>query len=613
MGAALLVAACGGDPAAAGPAAGAGGQGAGGAAGGCAPGTLARDDGTCMAAGIDPADCAPGFVSDGDAGCAPVLPDAPCPEGEMAVPGETTCRPVAPCGAGKWGDIPVEPDTEYVDAAYAGPTSDGSEAMPWKTVVAAVAAAAPGAIVAIAPGTYPVKIEIQNKPVRLWGKCPGEVELATDGDVTVLVLGAGADGTELHDLAVTSTTDGIGVSGSMQVVLDRIWLHDTTGQGINAQNAFGETELALRRSLVERTHSAAFLIRAIDVTIEESVLRDTQAAPNGSFGDAVAVRHDASGPTPARVSVRSSVIERSRDAGITIEASEVTVDATVIRDTEPEASSADFGFGITTSDGTGLRASVAVRGSVLERNHAAAIFLTGADATVETTTIRDTLPLAASGAGRGIEVAPSASGEPARATVRSTLVERSVGCGVLVSGGDATLEATLVRDTQAALDGNFGRGVQVQPHKLEGQATTGRVGSLAMRGCAVERSVDVGLSIVSAGATIDGTLVRDVAARADGLQGDGISVFADVGPASVVVQGSRIESAARAGFASFGGSMSIGTTTLSCNPIALDGEEYGGQPYAFEDLGGNACVCDGVEEVCSVQSASLTPPDSLLL
>jgi hypothetical protein len=56
----------------------------------------------------------------------------------------------------------------------------------------------------------------------------------------------------------------------------------------------------------------------------------------------------------------------------------------------------------------------------------------------------------------------------------------------------------------------------------------------------------------------------------DASFGDGILVFAVAAPARAVVSGARVESSARAGIASFGGTVVIGASTLECNPIRLD-------------------------------------------
>ncbi|HZO15966.1 MAG TPA: hypothetical protein VFB62_21985, partial [Polyangiaceae bacterium] len=116
----------------------------------CAPAEAPNDSGVCIPAGVPSDGCGEGFVHDGDRGCEPILPPEPCEPGWLAVPGETRCREVTPCAQGTWGDIPVETDTEYVDASYAGMDSDGSALKPWTTIQAGIDAASPGAIVAIA-------------------------------------------------------------------------------------------------------------------------------------------------------------------------------------------------------------------------------------------------------------------------------------------------------------------------------------------------------------------------------------------------------------------------------------------------------------------------------
>ncbi|MBW2459900.1 MAG: hypothetical protein JRI68_35750, partial [Deltaproteobacteria bacterium] len=121
---------------------------------GCVPGERPLDDGSCRPPGIPAYGCGEGFEHDGDRSCEPILPAAPCPIGTMAVPGDAECREVAPCGDGPWGAIPIEASTQHVDQSYAGGNSDGSAAMPWTTIAEGITAAAPGAIVAIASGSY---------------------------------------------------------------------------------------------------------------------------------------------------------------------------------------------------------------------------------------------------------------------------------------------------------------------------------------------------------------------------------------------------------------------------------------------------------------------------
>src|SRR5262245_30753276 len=221
----------------------------------CPPAEWLRDDGVCIPAGVPPDGCGEGFVHDGDRGCERILPDAPCPPGLMAVPGETVCREVAPCAPGTWGDIPVEPNTEYVDASYAGMDSDGSALKPWTSIQAGVDAASASAIVAIARGSYLEDVVVSGKPVRLWGVCPELVEVVGSGaEVATIQVLAGANGSEVRSLAVSGDAIGIGLTGSIDVVIERVWVHANAYRGFGVEDAFGPTRMTLRGALVEQNH-----------------------------------------------------------------------------------------------------------------------------------------------------------------------------------------------------------------------------------------------------------------------------------------------------------------------------------------------------------------------
>ena len=84
--------------------------------------------GDCVTPGVGADGCAEGFVHDGEGSCEPIFPAGPCGDGEVALPGDTSCQPLADCGDGVWGNIPVESNTEYVDASYPDLDSDGTEA-----------------------------------------------------------------------------------------------------------------------------------------------------------------------------------------------------------------------------------------------------------------------------------------------------------------------------------------------------------------------------------------------------------------------------------------------------------------------------------------------------
>jgi len=105
-----------------------------------------------------------------------------------------------------------------------------------------------------------------GKPLRKWGVCPGQVELrgTSSPSFAPLLVREGADGSEVHGMAVTTTASGalsaILISGATDVLFDRLWVHDAVARGINVQNDFGSTGLTLRDTLVESNRGLGVLI-----------------------------------------------------------------------------------------------------------------------------------------------------------------------------------------------------------------------------------------------------------------------------------------------------------------------------------------------------------------
>jgi hypothetical protein len=95
----------------------------------------------------------------------------------------------------------------------------------------------------------------------------------------------------------------------------------------------------------------------------------------------------------------------------------------------------------------------------------------------------------------------------------------------------------------------------------------------------------------------------------DGGLGDGIAIS---GVDSVAdLQRVTVVRSARAAVSAFGSRITIADSVLECNPIDLDGETVPSGTYSFQDLGGNVCGCDGVEEICQVLSSDVAPPEEL--
>jgi nitrous oxidase accessory protein NosD len=649
-----------------------GGEGGGATQAACVAGELTLADGSCQPAGVPPDQCGEGFEAV-DGGCTPIFPADRCPEGLTASLGESQCREIMPCGAGHWGDIPIEPGAHYVDLSYTGGDSDGSEQRPWTTVGEAVAAAQPGALVAIAAGTYAEDLVVQGSAVRLWGVCPAQTEIAGTGQEPATVfIRSGADGTEIHGLSITGGRAGVIISGSANVVVQRLRVHDTGGIGVDIEDILGPTSATVTGSLIEGAQSVGLFVVGATVTVEDNVLRGTMPTSELSRGRGIEVGDNPDTQRRATVTVLDSVVDQSHDSGVFVAGSDVTIEGSLVRATLPKASDGSSGRGLTIqSNSTTLaRANVVIRGSVVELNHDAGVHVSGSDATIEATTLRGTLSRQADQTrGVGLVIQQDFSGARANVALRASLVERNHLAGVSVIGADATVEAALVRfnlpsgaepQTGRGIDGainaatgersnlilrasrveqnhqvgvfisgsdaivedtlvigtlpdqllqRYGRGIEVANDLIHFERATA-----AIARSRVEQCHDLGIAAWTSDVTIEGSVLLDTLSRAsDSTFGDGLLV-ADGGWVHVV--DSSIASSDRGGLSVFGSTAILSSTTFDCNAIDINLEPFINSQAvvtegSLEDGGGNVCGCAGSTVECKALSTGLTPPQPL--
>ncbi len=555
-------------------------------------------------AGIPPDRCGEGFAANDTMGCEPIMPAEACGPGQLAIPGETECRELLACGSGDWGDIPVEADTQYVDGAYAGGASDGTALHPWTTINDGVAAAAAGAIVAIAAGGYAEDLLIDSGPVVLWGRCPTMVEISgSDAQLAAIEIHGGADGSEIHGFAITGDSGGVFLSGSQDVIVETVWVHDTAGRGIALQDDLGAPSMRIVGSVVEKATDIGVHLVGSEATIASSSLRDIRENSAYATGYGISVQpSDDTGATSTAV-LQRCVMERNHTASMLLVASEGTVEDCLFRDTEPSDLSARDGVAIVAQDEDGLRANLTVTQSVFSNNYSRAIALVGSDGTFEAVHVADTKPQQWDDRlGEGMAIINSET-ESATASISISTIERNYQSGVMVRGSSAAFELVLVRDTEPRPeDMAFGRGVAVT-----GEATVGLTADAIFDACLFENNRTFGIWVADATATVDSTMVRNTQAQNyDGDYGDGIGLATreeDLPATTVAVSGSRLESNIRAGALIFGAALSLDNSSLECNPRDLLGlEEYLGtaHPLSFDDGGQNRCGCGGTERSCKV-------------
>jgi len=641
----------------------------------CPPGELELEGGLCQAPGVPVDGCAAGFTHDGNGGCVPIRPAAPCGPGQMASLGETSCRPVAPCGTGTWGDIPVGPGTQYVNQGYTGGGNNGSPSSPWTTVQQAINAAASGTVVAVAAGTYDEDLTL-DKSVALWGVCPGAVTVGASGGGTGIQVTANASGAEIHALAVTGGGMGIWVQGATALI-DQVYIHDTSSNGLGVDRVGGTgADVTLRRSLVERGRVTGVTTWGSTLVVEDSEVRQTQPTGSGTFGRGFSVEAYGNPIVGSSVTIRRSIVTDNHENGVAVIGSTLVFEDSLVENTaaQPADGLRGQGIGAWRDSGSGLRSSVTVTGSVSRNNRFWGIGATDSDLVVERSVARDILPEESTqdyGFGMQVYSAMLAPSQRPTGSIVSSLIDTVHQVGLPVVGADATIETTIVRNVAPrARDDDLGRGVSIEVSYDNMESATGTV-----RGLRIDTTRDIGLFVVGSQVDMDSVHVTGVRSRVnDGIFGAGIAyatevlmtqhpssgtasrvvvedcqaagfavagadvtatdlVVRDIGPQEanqdfgdgvvvssylVLIQEPkptqldllRCTSAdnTRAGLSVFGATATLQDSRFECNAVELAGEPVDDLPFVIDDLGGNLCTCDGEALDCKALSSGLAPP-----
>lgn len=581
----------------------------------CAEGQRAVLGGGCAAVGVPRDGCGAGFSHDGAGACTAVLPEARCADGTMAIPGETTCREVAPCGTGTWGDIPVDGQTVFVDGSFAGATSDGTRERPFRTVQAAVRAATTDATIAIAAGTYREQIS-PVRPLKLWGRCPSMVTIEGVSDDPLVPAIDLERPAELHDLSVRGASTGIAVlyTGG-RVLLDRVRVHDTGERGIRVEGSTtSPTEVVVQRSLFERNATTAIFSYGSTVSVSDSVIRDGRPHPTYGFGSGIIGTTDERKLTGSTITVERSVVERMVEAGVAIISSQATVRDTVVRDivAGDSASSAGVAFQAEADTKSPMVPTFALERVVIERPEGVAVTLSKSEATLAGVTIRDVLSRKKTGdIGTGIQVFRGS-----RLTLTDSSMRRARYAGVLLMGSSATIERSSIIDTlDDAVGGIGGPGVWATIDK-----NTGVRSEVNMTGSLIARAKVSGFLVSCSVGRVEDSEIRATGRDRDEVFGDGAYVSSCMTPSGIVggeltVTRALIRDNLRAGVNVAAGTMSLGDTLVLCNSFNFEVDRTYGRDaagaklradFTLEDRGGNVCGCKELGP-CRAEASGLEP------
>ena len=310
------------------------------------------------------------------------------------------------------------------------------------------------------------------------------------------------------------------------------------------QDTGARGQLALTHSVIERNHDIGVQIAGSDAKISATVVRDTDGRADGLFGEGILVGHG------AVVDVSDSLVARSREGGVVVSGSTLTLVSSVVTDTAMNAAG-HLGGGIGARAERGYGAAVHPDGRELGRRQEPP----GRD-------LRERL-----------RRDRRADGGPRdRAQRRRALRPRDPGPDRLGHRGARERVGEGLPRREQPRDGDRGRRLR-RRHRADAGPRDAR----ERRGQAGRRDHD----------------------RVEG------------GPASATIVGTRVESSARAALSSFGASITFGANVFDCNGFDLEGEEFGGASFAFDHTGGNVCGCTSDAAIageCQVQSAGLEPP-----
>ena len=559
----------------------------------CPDDEIELPDSSCLRAGIDPAACAEGFAPEAG-GCVPILPQAPCEDATIALPGDESCRPIADCGGGEWGLIDTSGVTVFVSAsAPAG--GDGSEAAPLSTISAAVAAAPAGATVAVAEGDYSGPILLGDKPLTVWGRCPGLVSVST-GPTRVEV--SGASEATFRGFALSGTGNGVIVRNN--AILRDLWIHDLNGIAIAVQTMTATPAVAAIDNVhIARAVDVGVLVLASQVTASDIVIRDMAKTPGGRFGRAWDIE------LGSVVNVDRAVVERVHEYGVYLSGASATMSRVVVRDVLHNTD-VDPGRGFTArSNDAGARSALHLSDVFVERTVGSAVHYSGSDGVIARLYVRDTAPRPSGFFGYGLSIIRSAEGGRCDVQLDGALFERLHSAAIVVSGSSLTANSVWIRDVvESQAVGFFGRGVAAQSQIAGGDTT------LTLTASRIERVRDIGVATFDAVAHLERIAVLGVQADINGDYGDGVDLFGGLQPAHGTLVSSLIRDSARAGIANFASNVTVRANELTCNRFDLNGEDGTSADATYIDEGGNNCGCGEIREPCKAVSARLSPPEA---
>ncbi len=513
----------------------------------------------------EPGVCEPSFAATCPVGAAP-LPDGSCTRtsGDGCPTDEFATLPPEAAGA----------QVLYVAPRGRGTMGDGSLAMPFGTIGAAVAVATMDAWILVAAGRYDESVAAVRN-VHIVGVCPSTVIVV--GAISTFTFDSSGGLLDIRNVEIRGPAGGVAarppgrvrmqsvriVQASLNAVvasgagatieLTDVWIDRTDapiGRGVALYSYAGGRIVATRAALTENREMGVQVTGAGSrVEIVDSVVARTRRRADGGLGRAIFVERG------GRLELTGSVVEDHYEAGILVLGMQsiAVVRQSAVRRTM-SLTTGDNGFGVAAFDG----ARIEVSDTLADRNAIAGILASGAGATADvadvvvraTTTVHDSPHsagvLALSGGAvmaRGVRAEDivgsgvGSEGAGSHLVVRDALLRGNhsisgfAGTGVTVTTGAlATIERARMVDNERSnagvigddsvleITGSFAGPVRDASGRVPSGLIAAQRGRLVLRSVRVRDFIGAAIGVVDDGSTldVDGAVVTGTGAALPG-------------------------------------------------------------------------------------------------
>ena len=345
------------------------------------------------------------------------------------------------------------------------------------------------------------------------------------------------------------------------------------GVGIDVASSDLPASLTMSDCVVASNKAYGIGLTDATATLARTVVRDTQAqAADSLHGYGILATRKKMGST---VAMTDCVVDGNRAGGIEIWGSKATLLRTRVSNTQAQAVDNSLGAGIT-ADYKGAPSTLTMTDCEVFRNRQEGIGVWGSEATLTRTVVRDTLSRAADKMG-GIGIIARWDHVPPELTMRDSVIAKNRTVGMILLGAEATLERSEVRDTlPQEFDKQFGAGIYADKDRVPT--------NLTINDCLVSNSQGAGVAVFASLAAFHRTVVRDTLKNqgpaSNESYGDGIQVGFKAG--QLQLTDSVVEGSARAGALFSEGGGSVRRSVFRRGVFAID-LENGAAPIISDD------------------------------